>query len=206
MKLESGKVAVVTGVQEDALTRAADRRRAPNRTARASPADPWFGPLSAWTWVLGVNLWGVIYRTRTFLPILLGQGSGHIVNTASVNGLIPGSGPMYDARKHAVVALTEDLFMLARTCGPPIGVSVLRPGRVRTGIADASRNWPARLGDAPPAVLGSEVVTPLIKKALEEGTPIADGEDPELEVDVPGIPPSAEIIGKVKALLAMPAG
>ena len=208
-----------------------------NNAGVASPADPWFGPLSAWTWVLGVNLWGVIHGTRTFLPILLGQGGGHIVNTASINGLMPGSGPMYDASKHAVVALTEDLSTLTRTYGLPVGVSALCPGWVQTGIADADRNWPARLGDTPPAVQGSEVVTPLIKKALSEGMPpaavadlvadaitagrfwvlphpefvelaarrwrrIADGEDPELEVDVPGLPPSAEIIGRVKAMLA----
>jgi NAD(P)-dependent dehydrogenase (short-subunit alcohol dehydrogenase family) len=210
-----------------------------NNAGVATRADPWFGPLSAWQWVIGVNLWGVIHGTRTFLPILLGQGEGHIVNTASINGLMPGSGPSYDASKHAVVALTEDLFTMTRTYGLPIGVSVLCPGWVRTGIADADRNWPSRLGDPPPAVQGSEVVTPIIKKALDEGKEpaevadlvaeaitdrrfwvlphpefvelaarrwrrIADGEDPELEVDVPGMPPIAEIVGKVKALLAMP--
>jgi NAD(P)-dependent dehydrogenase (short-subunit alcohol dehydrogenase family) len=298
MKLEAGKVAVVTGaaggiglalaerfaregmhvvladVQEDALASAADQVSALgaetlavatdvsdeaavqalaaaalerfgavhvvcNNAGVATRADPWFGPLSAWQWVLGVNLWGVIHGTRTFLPILLGQGDGHIVNTASINGLMPGSGPSYDASKHAVVALTEDLFVLTRTYGLPIGVSVLCPGWVRTGIADAQRNWPAALGDAPPAFRGSEVVIPLIKRALDEGMPpasvadlvaeaiddgrfwvlphpefvelaarrwrrIADGADPELAVDVPGMPPTAETVGKVKALLAVP--
>ncbi|MGO9889217.1 MAG: SDR family NAD(P)-dependent oxidoreductase [Solirubrobacteraceae bacterium] len=218
MRLEAGKVAVVTGaaggiglalaerfardglnvvladVQADALANAADQVGALGVETLAVPtdvsdeaavqalaaaaverfggvhvvcnnagvgtrADPWFGPLSAWQWVIGLNLWGVIHGTR--------------------------------------------------------------------------------LGDPPPAVRGSEVVTPIIKKALDEGKEpaeiadlvadaitdgrfwvlphpefveiaarrwrrIADGEDPELEVDVPGMPPIAEIVGKVKALLAMP--
>ena len=58
-----------------------------NNAGVSSGADPWFGPLSAWSWVLGVNLWGVIHGIRAFLPILLDQGEGHIVNTASIAGL-----------------------------------------------------------------------------------------------------------------------
>ena len=81
-----------------------------NNAGVASLADPWFGPLSAWKWVLGVNLWGVIHGIRAFLPLLAAQGEGHIVNTASVAGLIPGIGPVYDAAKHAVVAISEDLY------------------------------------------------------------------------------------------------
>src|SRR6202142_2714284 len=81
-----------------------------NNAGVVSQSDAWFGPLSAWTWVLGVNLWGVIHGVRAFLPILAGQGEGHIVNTASIAGLLPGFGAAYDATKHAVVALTEDLY------------------------------------------------------------------------------------------------
>ena len=61
-----------------------------NNAGVASLADPWFGPLSAWKWVLGVNLWGVIHGIRAFLPVLAAQGEGHIVNTASAAGLVPG--------------------------------------------------------------------------------------------------------------------
>ena len=110
-----------------------------------SQADAWFGPLSAWNWVLGVNLWGVIHGVRAFLPVLAAQGEGHIVNTASIAGLLPGFGAAYDATKHAVVALTEDLYLAMQQSGLPIGVSVLCPGWVRTNILDAERNWP---GDA----------------------------------------------------------
>jgi NADP-dependent 3-hydroxy acid dehydrogenase YdfG len=57
-----------------------------NNAGVGTGADPWFGPLSAWEWVLGVNLWGVIHGVRAFLPILINQGEGHIVNTASIAG------------------------------------------------------------------------------------------------------------------------
>ena len=63
-----------------------------NNAGVMSSADPWFGPLSAWTWLLGVNLWGVIHGVRAFLPVLAAQAEGHIVNTASIAGLYPGFG------------------------------------------------------------------------------------------------------------------
>ena len=63
-----------------------------NNAGVVSQADAWFGPLSAWTWVFGVNLWGVIHGVRAFLPVLAAQGEGHIVNTASIAGLLPGFG------------------------------------------------------------------------------------------------------------------
>ena len=91
----------------------------------------------------------MIHGTRAFLPIFINQGEGHIVNTASIAGLNPGSGPVYAASKHAVVALSEELFKTTKIVGLPVGVSVLCPGWVRTAIMDADRNWPARLGDSP---------------------------------------------------------
>jgi NAD(P)-dependent dehydrogenase (short-subunit alcohol dehydrogenase family) len=92
-----------------------------NNAGVASLADPWFGPISAWHWVLGVNLWGVVHGVRAFLPRMLAQAEGHIVNTASMAGLQPGASPIYDASKHAVVALSEDLYRMwtarPRACG-----------------------------------------------------------------------------------------
>jgi len=117
-----------------------------NNAGVAAKSDPWEGPLSGWQWVIDVNLWGVIHGVRAFLPHLLAGGRGHIVNTASMAGLVPGFNPMYDATKHAVVALTEDLYHSARDLGWPIGVSVLCPGWVRTNIVDAERNRPAAEG------------------------------------------------------------
>ncbi len=211
-----------------------------NNAGVASSADPWFGPLSTWEWVLGVNLWGVVHGVRTFLPRMIAQGGGHIVNTASIAGLHPGFGPSYDASKHAVVALTEDLYVSMTTAGLPIGVSVLCPGWVRTKIMDADRNWPSELGQRPADAFGTEVVRKHVVRAIDEGiTPaavadlvadavgrnrfwvfphpdfvelavrrwhgIAEGRDPELMVDTPGLPPAAQIMAEVAALLTPPA-
>jgi NAD(P)-dependent dehydrogenase (short-subunit alcohol dehydrogenase family) len=138
-----------------------------NNAGVASRADAWFGPSSSWEWVLGVNLWGVIHGCRAFLPHLL--GGGHIVNTASVAGLFPGFGPSYDASKHAVVALTEDLFNTVKVAGLPIGVSVLCPGWVNTKIVDADRNWPSHLGTKPDDDAAFAVMIGHAKRAIAEG-------------------------------------
>ena len=140
-----------------------------NNAGVASLADPWFGPLSAWEWVLGVNLWGVIHGIRAFLPLLAGQGEGHIVNTASIAGLIPGLDPIYDATKHAVVAISEDLYQAMHVAMLPIGVSVLCPGWVRTSIAQADRNWSQSLGEVPARAATAEVTEPHVQRAIDEG-------------------------------------
>jgi NAD(P)-dependent dehydrogenase (short-subunit alcohol dehydrogenase family) len=108
-----------------------------------------------WRWTLDVNLWGVIHGVRAFVPLLVEQGEGHVVNTASLAGLT--SPPLmgcYNASKHAVVALSETLFKDLRTVGSPVGVSVLCPGFVRTGIGHSDRNRPA-WAPAPPEEEGS---------------------------------------------------
>jgi NAD(P)-dependent dehydrogenase (short-subunit alcohol dehydrogenase family) len=98
-----------------------------------------------WAWVLGVNLWGVIHGIRAFLPTMLESGEeGHIVNTASMAGMIagPGMGP-YNATKFAVVAISETLSV--ELTGTKVGVSVLCPGFVNTDIMTSTRNRPAEL-------------------------------------------------------------
>ena len=99
-----------------------------------------------WQWVLGVNLWGVIHGQRVFLPILMEQNEGHVVNTASVAGLVtsPFMSP-YCASKFAVVAMSECLQKELAMQGSHVGVSVLCPGFVNTQIADSDRNRPAEL-------------------------------------------------------------
>jgi O-6-methylguanine DNA methyltransferase len=105
----------------------------------------WEHTIADWEWVLGVNLWGVIHGIRTFVPLLLRQGGeGHIVNTASVAGLVTSSFySSYHASKHAVVAISEDLSRELADIGSQIGVSVLCPGPVRTEIMTSARNRPA---------------------------------------------------------------
>jgi NAD(P)-dependent dehydrogenase (short-subunit alcohol dehydrogenase family) len=102
-----------------------------------------------WEWVLGVNLWGVINGVRAFVPVLLEQDASHIVNTASVAGVVTGALGAYSVTKHGVVALTESLYFQLRMRGAHVGVSVLCPSWVRTRILESDRNRPVELGPAP---------------------------------------------------------
>jgi len=102
--------------------------------------------LADWQWVLGVNLMGVIHGIDAFLPHLVASGDGHVVNTASLAGLVaaPGMAP-YCASKFAVVAISESLRMEMAVRGHAVGVSVLCPGWVRTNIFSSQRNRPESL-------------------------------------------------------------
>ncbi len=104
-----------------------------------------------WQWVLGVNLWGVIHGLLAFLPRMIGQGQGgHVVNTASMAGLIASQGlGVYNTSKYAVVGLSETLAKDLRPYG--IGVSVLCPMGVATGIQTSERNRPTHLRNAAPS-------------------------------------------------------
>jgi NAD(P)-dependent dehydrogenase (short-subunit alcohol dehydrogenase family) len=105
----------------------------------------WETTLADWQWVMGVNLWSVVHGVRTFVPIMLEQGEeGHIVNTASVAGLVRGGG-IYGVTKHAVVALSESLYVDLANAGAKVKVSVLCPGYVNTNIGQSERNRPAEL-------------------------------------------------------------
>ena len=111
-------------------------------------------PLDMWEWVLGVNLWGVIHGCRTFLPLLLQQEEGHIVNTSSMaalNGHPLGLAP-YTVSKFGVLGLSQNLFFeLAATTSGRVGVSVLMPGLTRTRIFESVRNMPATVTTPPPS-------------------------------------------------------
>ena len=104
--------------------------------------------LGDWNWVIGVNIYGVIHGIRTFVPKIRKHGEGgHIVNTASIGGLQVHPGwntGAYSMTKYAVVALSEALEQELR--GSNIGVSVLCPAAVKTGLYDSARNRPARMG------------------------------------------------------------
>jgi len=108
-----------------------------------------------WVWVLGVNLWGVIHGIEAFVPRLVEQGHGHVVNTASIMGLgaWPSAAP-YTASKHAVVAISETLKGDLEQRGIGVGVTVLCPSHVPTNIADAARNRPASLTPNAPRAAG----------------------------------------------------
>jgi NAD(P)-dependent dehydrogenase (short-subunit alcohol dehydrogenase family) len=110
-----------------------------NRQARV-----WEQPIENWEWTLGVNLWGVIYGLRAFVPLMIEHGEeGHIVNTASQAGLMSGAGGViYGVTKHSVVRITEALYQQLLLDGSALSASVLCPGIIRTRIFSSGRNRP----------------------------------------------------------------
>jgi NAD(P)-dependent dehydrogenase (short-subunit alcohol dehydrogenase family) len=138
----------------------------------------WEQSLQDWRWVLGVNLWGVIHGIRTFTPLLIEQGEGHIVNTASMAGLTsPPFMASYNVTKHAVVTLSETLFSDLQVTGATgVGVSVLCPGWVQTRIHESGRNRPA--GAEAPAPQPEVATPPPGEFESVLGNLIATGLDP----------------------------
>jgi NAD(P)-dependent dehydrogenase (short-subunit alcohol dehydrogenase family) len=117
----------------------------------------WENSLADWEWVLGVNLWGVVHGVRLFTPMMLEAAKadaayqGHIVNTASMAGLLtPPNMGIYNVSKHAVVSLTETLYQDLQLVSDQVSASVLCPYFVPTGISQSHRNRPADLAADPP--------------------------------------------------------
>jgi NAD(P)-dependent dehydrogenase (short-subunit alcohol dehydrogenase family) len=104
-----------------------------------------------WKWTVQVNLWGVIHGIRAFVPHLVAQNSGHVVNTASMGGLtaLPGNAP-YNATKHAVLGMTETLRVELDLLKIDVGTTALCPGTVKTALGTAARNRPAELAAPEP--------------------------------------------------------
>jgi NAD(P)-dependent dehydrogenase (short-subunit alcohol dehydrogenase family) len=131
-----------------------------------------------WAWVLGVNLWGVIHGVRAFVPRMIEQGEGHVVNTSSMVGVTTQSGlAPYSASKHAVVAFSEALDLELREVEPGVGVSVLCPGFVRTRIGESERNRPdgrakSGIGDTVSGLLSAGIspaeAADLVVKAIRD--------------------------------------
>lgn len=124
----------------------------------------WETPQDEWDWVMGVNVNGIVFGIRAFVPVMIEQGApGHVVNTASMAGLIPGAG-IYGVSKHAAVAISEALWGQLKGRNLPIGASVLCPGWVNTRIMESERNRP----EAPrpePGANSAEIE--LVRKAME---------------------------------------
>jgi NAD(P)-dependent dehydrogenase (short-subunit alcohol dehydrogenase family) len=117
----------------------------------------WENSIQDWEWVLGVNLWGVVHGVRLFTPMMLAAAKadpswrGHIVNTASMAGLLnaPNMG-IYNVSKHAVVSLSETLYQDLKLVTDQLSASVLCPYFVPTGISQSQRNRPAGMADEQP--------------------------------------------------------
>jgi NAD(P)-dependent dehydrogenase (short-subunit alcohol dehydrogenase family) len=147
------------------------------------------GPLEnctpgGWDWVIGVNLWGVIYGFQVFVPLLQRHGEGgHIVATASMAGMIPGAGAQYAVTKFGVVALAE--AARPELAQQNIGVSVLCPGFIRTNIMDSGRHLPERFQGrnvnaftdwTPPDPARAEMIGTIRKRIAEGIDPLYVGE------------------------------
>ena len=113
------------------------------------PGPMWAYEVNDWEWVLSVNLWGVVHGVRAFVPHLVAQNSGHVVNTASMAGVSAGpSLGAYMTSKHAVVGLSEGLAADLAIAAPGVGVTVVCPGQMLTNIVTADRNRPESLAGA----------------------------------------------------------
>lgn len=140
-----------------------------NNAGVAAGGLVWENTVADWNWVLGVNLWGVIHGVRLFTPMMLDAAKadpswqGHIVNTASMAGLLtPPNMGIYNTSKHAVVSLTETLYQDLSLVTGQISASVLCPYFVPTGISQSERNRPSEL------VAAKATPSQLIGQAMSE--------------------------------------
>lgn len=133
-----------------------------NNAGVASGGSTWRTKPAVWDWVVAVDLLGVAYGVNAFVPLMIEQGEGHIVNTASEAGLC--ATPMlgaYHAAKYGVVGLSEALVM--ELAGTGVGVSCLCPELVRTKIFESTRNAPAHLGLRQPEAVSMEMLEAVMK-------------------------------------------
>ncbi len=136
----------------------------------------WESSQADWEWVLGVNLWGVIHGVRIFTPIML-EGAkkdpsyeGHIVNTASMAGLLnPPTMGIYNVSKHAVVSLSESLYHDLSLVEAPIGASVLCPYFVQTGISQSHKNRPGDVQAEDKPTVSQQISQAVLEKAVSSG-------------------------------------
>jgi NAD(P)-dependent dehydrogenase (short-subunit alcohol dehydrogenase family) len=136
----------------------------------------WENTEADWEWVLGVNLWGTIHGVRVFTPIMLECArrdpdyEGHIVNTASMAGLLnPPAMGVYNVSKHAVVSLSESLYHDLRLVDAPVQASVLCPYFVPTGIGHSEAHRPHELQNDAAPTASQQAAQALINKAVESG-------------------------------------
>jgi NAD(P)-dependent dehydrogenase (short-subunit alcohol dehydrogenase family) len=171
VRTDVSKAAEVEALAQQTLAAFGGVHLVANNAGVAEGGNVWDNTVADWEWVLGVNLWGVIHGVRVFTPIMLAQGSeGHIINTASVAGLLspPGMG-IYSVSKHAVVALSECLHQDLAQKTDKIKCSVLCPAYVPTGISDSGRNRPAALSATRHKSAADLALDASLKKAVQSG-------------------------------------
>ncbi|MBU3708064.1 MAG: SDR family oxidoreductase [Burkholderiaceae bacterium] len=188
--------ASVTALGADVLSHVCDVRRGDEVESLAQAAVKRFGAIHVvfnnagvgaggliwestqqdWEWVLGVNLWGVIHGVRVFTPLMLASAKadpnfeGHIINTASMAGLLtPPAMGIYNVSKHAVVALTETLYHDLSLIDAPIGVSVLCPYFVPTGISHSDSVRPSDTQATTQPTRSQQISQAMLEKAVSAG-------------------------------------
>jgi NAD(P)-dependent dehydrogenase (short-subunit alcohol dehydrogenase family) len=156
-----------------------------NNAGVSAGSITWLSTLKDWQWILGTNLWGVIHGVYFFVPIMLKQTTEcHIVNTASVAGLISsGFNTPYTVTKHSIVALSESLCRELTMMGTKIGVSVICPGYIRTNIISSWRNRPDALKNEKGE--GVDMDASAVQEALKAANKLIDnGMPPQQAADI----------------------
>ncbi len=145
-----------------------------NNAGVGSGGLTWEVSLEDWEWVLGVDLWGVIHGIKAFVPLLVDQGEGHVVNTASMAGVTspPFMSP-YNVAKHGVVTLTETLCSELGAVAPDVGATVVCPGWVKTRIDESARNRPGGAPEPVTAGVAGPGPSSLIATGIDPGA-VAD--------------------------------
>lgn len=171
MRLDVSKLEQVQAFAELCKTRFGGAHVLFNNAGVSVNGPIWENTPADWDWVLGVNLYGVVWGIKAFTPIMLEQGEGHIVNVASAAGWLNGpSASIYNVSKCSVVAMSETLALDLRDAGSDnIGVSVLCPAFFPTGIADSQRNRPADKADTIVKTAVAEKRAQELKYAVEHG-------------------------------------
>ena len=153
-----------------------------NNAGVVKRARTWELTLDDWNWVLGVDLWGVIHGVHAFVPRMVEQGAGHIINTSSMAGLlpIPNLGA-YAAAKTGVLGLSLSMQTEFDQMQSPLRVSVLCPGFIATAITNSARNRPERLAAeaAPPALPRTTASTVPTMTADDVAAQVLDAVDTE---------------------------
>ena len=153
-----------------------------NNAGVGAGTSVWESTWEDWEWVVDVNLWGVIYGVKVFTPIMLAQeAESHIVNVASIAGLLPGHPcTPYQTTKYAVVGLTENLYYSLAEQNARVKVSLLCPGWVKTSILKSERNRPPGLQNKPGVIVNKRAALEAyreMQKALEAGISIEEVAD-----------------------------
>lgn len=174
--LDVSDAAAVDALAEATTTEFGDVHLLFNNAGVGTAGLIWENSIADWQWTLGVNLWGVVHGMRAFVPRMLASAQasadyhGHIVNTASMAGLLnpPASG-VYNVSKSAVVSLSESLHHDLGLVTNQVHCSVLCPFYVPTGINASHRNRPADLANAAPPTRSQRVAQEAIDKAVSSG-------------------------------------